>query len=60
MMTDVPTTLATGIPGLDAVLGGGFNRHALALIVGAPVLASVVLAGTDTPGKYDSQRRRAQ
>lgn len=43
-MTDVPTILATGIPGLDAVLGGGFNRHALALIVGAPGAGKTILA----------------
>jgi circadian clock protein KaiC len=43
-MADEPTTFATGIPGLDAVLRGGLNRHVLALIVGAPGAGKTVLA----------------
>lgn len=43
-MADVTTTFATGIPGLDAVLGGGLNRGALALIVGSPGAGKTVLA----------------
>ena len=43
-MAEVTTTVATGIPGLDAVLGGGLSRRALALIVGAPGAGKTVLA----------------
>lgn len=43
-MADLTTTVATGIPGLDAVLGGGLSRRALALIVGAPGAGKTVLA----------------
>jgi circadian clock protein KaiC len=43
-MTNAVTTFTTGIPGLDAVLGGGLSRRALALIVGAPGAGKTVLA----------------
>jgi circadian clock protein KaiC len=43
-MSDAAATFTTGIVGLDAVLGGGFNRPALALIVGAPGAGKTVLA----------------
>ena len=36
---------ATGIPGLDAVLGGGLPRGALVSIVGQPGSGKTVLAG---------------
>jgi circadian clock protein KaiC len=36
--------VSTGLPGLDAVLGGGLNRPALALIVGAPGAGKTILA----------------
>ena len=35
---------ATGVPGLDAVLGGGLRRGALALIVGPPGSGKTTLA----------------
>jgi circadian clock protein KaiC len=43
-MSDVATTVATGILGLDTVLSGGLNRRTLALIVGAPGAGKTVLA----------------
>jgi circadian clock protein KaiC len=36
--------LPTGLPGLDAVLGGGLNRPALGLIIGSPGAGKTVLA----------------
>jgi circadian clock protein KaiC len=36
--------LPTGLPGLDAVLGGGLNRPTLAAIVGAPGAGKTILA----------------
>ena len=43
-MTQSDAMLPTGLPGLDAVLGGGLDRPALALIVGAPGAGKTVLA----------------
>jgi circadian clock protein KaiC len=43
-MADTDAMFATGIAGLDAVLNGGLNRRALALIVGAPGAGKTVLA----------------
>jgi circadian clock protein KaiC len=43
-MTVSDALLPTGLPGLDAVLGGGLNRPALALIIGAPGAGKTVLA----------------
>jgi circadian clock protein KaiC len=43
-MTVPDALLPTGLPGLDAVLGGGLNRPALALIMGAPGAGKTVLA----------------
>lgn len=43
-MSDADETFASGIDGLDAVLGGGVNRPALTLIVGAPGAGKTVLA----------------
>ncbi len=43
-MTKSDALLATGLPGLDAILGGGLNRPTLGLIVGAPGAGKTVLA----------------
>jgi circadian clock protein KaiC len=43
-MSDSDAVLASGIAGLDAVLGGGLSRPALTLIVGAPGAGKTVLA----------------
>ena len=43
-MSDADAVFASGITGLDAVLGGGVNRPALTLIVGAPGAGKTVLA----------------
>ena len=43
-MSDGDDLFTTGIDGLDAVLGGGFSRQALALIVGPPGAGKTVLA----------------
>jgi len=43
-MADVSALFATGISGLDAVLGGGFHRRSLVMIVGAPGAGKTVLA----------------
>jgi circadian clock protein KaiC len=41
---DAPAIRSTGVPGLDAVLGGGLRRGALALIVGPPGSGKTTLA----------------
>jgi len=38
------TTLATGVPGLDAVLGGGLPEFSLNLLVGSPGAGKTTLA----------------
>jgi len=43
-MADADAMFATGVAGLDTILGGGFSRPALALIVGAPGAGKTVLA----------------
>jgi circadian clock protein KaiC len=43
-MSHAEAVFASGIAGLDAVLGGGVNRPALTLIVGAPGAGKTVLA----------------
>jgi circadian clock protein KaiC len=43
-MTISDGMVPTGLPGLDAVLGGGLNRRSLALIIGAPGAGKTVLA----------------
>ena len=43
-MRESDALLATGLPGLDVVLGGGLNRPALAVIVGAPGAGKTILA----------------
>jgi circadian clock protein KaiC len=54
-MTQPPPLLASDVPGLDKVLGGGLGRNELVLIVGAPgagktVLASQILFGAVRQG----------
>lgn len=44
LMAQASSILPTGLPGLDVVLGGGLNRHTLALIMGAPGAGKTVLA----------------
>lgn len=44
MMMNEGTQLPTGVPGLDAVLGGGLERPSLAAIVGSPGAGKTVLA----------------
>src|SRR5436305_980846 len=41
---DAPAIRSTGVPGLDAVLGGGLRRGALSLIVGPPGSGKTTLA----------------
>jgi len=43
-MSEANELFTTGIAGLDAVLGGGFSRRELALIVGPPGAGKTVLA----------------
>ncbi len=43
-MTESDARLSTGLPGLDAVLGGGLNRPTLVAIVGAPGAGKTILA----------------
>jgi circadian clock protein KaiC len=43
-MTESDARLPTGLPGLDAVLGGGLNRPSLVAIVGAPGAGKTILA----------------
>ena len=43
-MTESDVMLPTGLPGLDAVLGGGLDRPALSLIIGSPGAGKTILA----------------
>ena len=43
-MLDAAALVATGVPGLDAVLGGGLSRRSLVSIVGVPGAGKTVLA----------------
>lgn len=43
-MTDADAVLPTGVAGLDAILGGGITRPALAVVVGTPGAGKTILA----------------
>ena len=43
-MTVEDTRFPTGLPGLDTILGGGFNRPSLVVIIGTPGAGKTVLA----------------
>src|SRR5689334_4525953 len=45
-MTVEDMLLPTGLPGLDTILGGGFNHPSLAVIVGPPGAGKTVLASS--------------